>query len=92
LRDGGNVQIDYRFAPGGAGQEQVLAKELIALQPNVILAHTTLIVAALQRESPVIPILFVNVSDPIGSGFIASLARPGGMTLLTNGCCQWTAA
>ena len=55
-----------------------LAKELVATQPDVILAHTTQVAAALQRESRVIPIVFVNVSDPIGSGFVASLARPGG--------------
>jgi putative ABC transport system substrate-binding protein len=73
-----NVHVDYRFAPGGAGQEQMRAKELLALQPDVILAQTTPIAAALQRESRAIPIVFVTVSDPIGSGFIASLARPGG--------------
>ena len=72
-----NVRIDYRFAPAGA-QAQVLAKELVALQPDVILAHTTPITAALQRESGTIPIVFAVVADPIGSGFIASLARPGG--------------
>ena len=67
-----------RFAAGRPDQFQALAKELVALQPDVILAHTTPVVAALQRESRTIPIVFVNVSDPIGSGFIASLARPGG--------------
>ena len=51
---------------------------LVAAQPDVILAHTTPAAAALQRESRTIPIVFVNVSDPIGSGFIAGLARPGG--------------
>ena len=48
------------------------------MRPDVILAHTTPVAAALQRESRTIPMVFVNVSDPIGSGFIASLARPGG--------------
>jgi putative ABC transport system substrate-binding protein len=77
--EGGNVRIDYRFAPASnAFQSQAFAKELVALQPDVILAHATGIAAALQRESRAIPIVFVNVSDPIGSGFIASLARPGG--------------
>ena len=56
----------------------MLAKELIALHPDVILAHTTPVTAALQQETHTVPIVFVNVSDPIGSGFIASLARPGG--------------
>jgi putative ABC transport system substrate-binding protein len=84
--EGRNVRIDTRFAPASsADQAQALAKELVALQPDVILAQTTPIAAALQRESRAIPIVFVNVSDPIGSGFIASLARPGGnLTGLLN--------
>jgi putative ABC transport system substrate-binding protein len=77
--EGRNVRIDYRFAPASSAvQAQVLAKELVALQPDVILGHSTVIAAALQRESHAIPIVFLSVSDPIGSGFIASLARPGG--------------
>jgi putative tryptophan/tyrosine transport system substrate-binding protein len=77
--EGRNVRIDYRYLPAAtADQAQVLAKELVTLQPDVILAHSTPIAAALQRESHAIPIVFVTVSDPIGSGFIASLARPGG--------------
>jgi putative tryptophan/tyrosine transport system substrate-binding protein len=75
--EGRNVRVDYRFAAAGA-QVQLRAKELIALQPDVILAHATAATAALQRESNVIPIVFVAVSDPIGSGFADSLARPGG--------------
>lgn len=61
-----------------ADKYESLAKELVATQPDVILAHTTQVAAALQRESRAIPIVFVNVSDPIGSGLVASLARPGG--------------
>lgn len=75
--EGRNVRIDYRYAPAGA-QAQVLAKELVALQPDVILAHSTPVTAALQRESRTIPIVFAVVADPLGSGFIASLPRPGG--------------
>src|SRR6516162_9792191 len=75
--EGHNVHIDYRFAPASA-QVQVLAKELVALQPDVILAHSTPVTAALQRESRTIPIVFAAVTDPIGSGFVASLPRPGG--------------
>jgi ABC-type uncharacterized transport system substrate-binding protein len=74
-----NLRVDYRFdSAGGADQVQVLAKELVGLQPDVILSEGTSTAAAFQRESRVIPIVFVAVSDPIGSGFIASLARPGG--------------
>lgn len=75
--EGNNVKIDYRFAPAGA-QAQAFARELVALQPDVIVAQSTPIVAAVQRESRTTPIVFVNVSNPIGAGFVASLARPGG--------------
>jgi putative ABC transport system substrate-binding protein len=75
--EGRNVRIDYRFAPASA-QAQVLAKDLVALQPDVILAQSTPVTAALQRESRTIPIVFTVVSDPVGSGFVASLPRPGG--------------
>jgi putative tryptophan/tyrosine transport system substrate-binding protein len=77
--EGRNVHIDYRFAPdSSADQTQVQAKELIALRPEVILAQTTPVVAALQRESRLIPIVFASLTDPIGSGFVASMPRPGG--------------
>jgi hypothetical protein len=76
--EGQNLRIDTRFAIASEASAQVLAKELVALQPEVLLAYSTPMVVALQRETRTIPILFVGVSDPIGSGFIASLARPGG--------------
>src|SRR5262245_27250882 len=63
--EGRNVRIDYRFAPSGPDHYKPLAKELIALRPEVILAHSTPIATALQRESREIPIVFVSVSDPI---------------------------
>jgi putative ABC transport system substrate-binding protein len=75
--EGRNVRIDFRFARD-VDQHQTLAKELVALQPDVILAHTTPVVAAVLRESRTLPIVFLYVSDPVGSGFVASLARPGG--------------
>ena len=71
-----NLHIDYRFALGGA-QVQEFANELVTLQPDVIFAMPTPAVAALQRETHEIPIVFAALADPIGSGFIASLARPG---------------
>jgi putative tryptophan/tyrosine transport system substrate-binding protein len=76
-KDGRNIQVDYRFAEGRPDRFQSLAKELIALQPDVIVAQTPPVVAAFQRETDKIPIAFVDVSDPIGAGFIASVARPG---------------
>jgi ABC-type uncharacterized transport system substrate-binding protein len=76
--EGRNIRIDYRFAVGSPERFQALAKELVSLQPDLIFASTTPVVAALQRQSRTIPIVFVNVSDPIGSGLVASLARPGG--------------
>jgi putative tryptophan/tyrosine transport system substrate-binding protein len=75
--EGRNARVDFRFALSNA-QLQALARELTALQPDVIVALGTGMVAAVQRETSTIPIVFVGVSDPIGSGFVASLARPGG--------------
>jgi putative tryptophan/tyrosine transport system substrate-binding protein len=76
--DGRNIRIDYRFAGGHADRFQVLAKELIALQPDVILVQSPPVAAVMQRETRAIAIVFVDISDPIGPGFVASLARPGG--------------
>ena len=73
-----NVRIDVRYAAGMADQYPALAKELAALQPDVFLSESTPAAAALKQETRTIPIVFVGVSDPIGSGFVTSLARPGG--------------
>jgi putative tryptophan/tyrosine transport system substrate-binding protein len=75
--EGNTVHIDYRYM-ADPDQYPRLAKELIALHPEVIFAQSTPAAAVLQRETQTIPIVFVNVSDPIGSGFVSSLARPGG--------------
>jgi ABC-type uncharacterized transport system substrate-binding protein len=72
------VRIDHRFADGDPGRHAALARDLVALQPDVLIAYSTPIAAALRHESGTIPIVFANVSDPIGSGLVASLARPGG--------------
>jgi putative ABC transport system substrate-binding protein len=79
-KEGHNLQIDTRFAPAGPSQAQVFANELVALQPNVLLGNSTPATAALQRATQTIPIVFVGVSDPLGSGLVASIARPGGNT------------
>jgi putative ABC transport system substrate-binding protein len=76
--DGRNIRIDYRFAAADVDRMQAFAKELVGLQPDVIVGETTPVVAALARETRTIPIVFVIVSDPVGSGFVASLPRPGG--------------
>jgi putative tryptophan/tyrosine transport system substrate-binding protein len=70
--------MDTRFWAGTADQYPLLAKELAALQPDVLLSESTFAAAALKQETRTIPIVFVGVSDPVGSGFVASLARPGG--------------
>ena len=76
-KEGSNILIDFRYAPAGA-QAQALAKELVALQPDVIFAMSTPATVALQKETRTIPIVFNYVTDPIGTGFIESFARPGG--------------
>jgi putative tryptophan/tyrosine transport system substrate-binding protein len=76
--DSRDVRIDVRWAGGSVDRALVYAKELVDLQPDVILAESTPQTAALQRETRTIPIVFVNVSDPVGSGFVATLPHPGG--------------
>jgi ABC-type uncharacterized transport system substrate-binding protein len=73
-----NVTIETRFAPPGGGRERVLAQELVASRPDVILAHAVFNVEALQQESRTIPIVFVGVPDPVYRGFVTSLAQPSG--------------
>src|SRR5262245_24143778 len=76
--EGRNIRIDSRWAAGDAEAMQRLAKELVALQPDVILSAITPTSAALLQQTRTIPIIFANVTDPIGSGFMATLSRPGG--------------
>jgi putative ABC transport system substrate-binding protein len=76
--EGRNLRIDYRFAPAGA-QAPVFAQELLALKPDVILAVSTPVTAALQRETRTVPIVFAGITaDPGSSGFVSSMARPDG--------------
>jgi putative tryptophan/tyrosine transport system substrate-binding protein len=84
-RDGGNIRIDYRWGAGDADRIRGFARELVELQPDLIVAHTTPVVAAFKQQAAAIPIVFVQVSDPVGSGFIAGFAEPGGnITGFTN--------
>jgi putative ABC transport system substrate-binding protein len=76
--DGRNVRIDYRWAAADANRSRTYAAELVALAPDVILAAGSQSVAALQQTATTVPIVFVNVVDPVGAGYVARLARPGG--------------
>ena len=76
--NGRNIRVDYRWVADDIDR-RALAKEVVEKHPDVIVAETTPGTAALSYESRTIPIVFVNVSDPIGSGFVNSLAHPGGM-------------
>ena len=78
--DGRNVRIDFRWGAGEGDQYRKIATELIALGPDVVVASGTLTVAAFQRTSRIVPIVFVQVTDPVGGGIVESLARPGGNT------------
>ena len=76
--EGRNLRTDIRWSAGDVTRASTFAKELVALQPEVILSNTTPVTAALQRETRIVPIVFLVVSDPIGSGFVETLAQPGG--------------
>jgi putative ABC transport system substrate-binding protein len=76
--DGRNIRIDHHGAGSNPARIADLAKQLVALQPDVLVAHTSVPVIALRKETATIPIIFVQVADPIGSGFISNLAHPGG--------------
>jgi len=76
--EGSNLRTEVRWGAGDADKIRSFAKELVDLRPDVIVGQSTPVVAALARETQTIPIVFVNVADPIGSGFVVSLARPGG--------------
>ena len=76
--DGSNIQIDTRWGEDDVDRERKGAAELVALAPDIILASGTLSVAELQKVSRTLPIVFAAVTDPVGAGFVDSLARPGG--------------
>src|SRR5262249_235479 len=76
--EGQNLVLDLRFAEGKLALLPVLAAELVALKPNVIVAITTNAALAAKQATETIPIVFTFVSDPVGAGIVSSLARPGG--------------
>src|SRR5713101_5482909 len=76
--DGRNMRVEYRWDRGNAEEAKALAKELVALQPEVLVGAGAPAVPALLQETRTIPVVFLQVSDPVGSGFVSNLARPGG--------------
>jgi putative ABC transport system substrate-binding protein len=76
--EGRNIKIDYRWAAGDPGRARAYAAELVAAKPDVIFAAPSSVLAAVQRETRTIRVVFAQVSDPVGAGFVASLAHPGG--------------
>ena len=76
--EGRNLRMEVRWGGGDVDQIRTLAKELVALQPDLIVAQGTPVTAALQRETRTIPIVFVVVTDPVGDGFVAGLSHAGG--------------
>jgi putative ABC transport system substrate-binding protein len=76
--DGRNVKIDYRWSGGHADEARKYATELVGLAPDVMMATGGASVGALLQASKTIPVIFANVPDPVGSGFVESLSRPGG--------------
>jgi ABC-type uncharacterized transport system substrate-binding protein len=77
---GRNVRIDYRWGAGDVERYRAIAAELVALAPDVLLATGYATVSALQKATGSVPIVFANVTDPVGGGLVANLARPGGNT------------
>jgi putative tryptophan/tyrosine transport system substrate-binding protein len=75
--DGRNLRMDLRWAGGDINRIRALAQEMVGLQPDIIVTDTTPATVAVQRETRTIPIVFTNVGDPVGSGLVASLNRPG---------------
>jgi len=76
--EGRNVQIDFRYAADDPGRIRALAVELLGRRPDLMVSNSNLVTTILQSEVRSIPLVFVSVSDPIGSGFVKDLARPGG--------------
>ena len=77
-REGQNIHIEYRFGAGDATRMVAFAKELVALKPDLLVARSTAAAKPLAAETTMIPIVFIAVSDPVGEGFAANFARPGG--------------
>ena len=83
--EGRNIRIEFRWPGGDVERARAFAKELVGLNPDVLVGRSTPTTAALKQETDSIPIVFVNVAEPVRSGFVENLARPGGnITGFTN--------
>jgi putative ABC transport system substrate-binding protein len=76
--DGRNVRIEYRWVAGDAGNARKFAAELVALEPDVILVSGGAVAAPLLQLTHTVPVVFTQTPDPVGAGFVDSVARPGG--------------
>ena len=76
--DGRNVRMDLRWGGGDINRMRALARELVGLQPGIILTSSTPAIAALQRETRTIPIVFATAGEPVATGIVAGFNRPGG--------------
>jgi putative ABC transport system substrate-binding protein len=76
--EGSNIQFDFRYAADDPGRIRAVAVELLGLRPDVMVSNSNLVTAILQSEVRFVPLVFISVSDPIGSGFVTDLARPAG--------------
>ena len=84
-KEGANIHIEYRWAAGDTSHLPVLAAELGRLAPDAIFVQGTPATTALRRAAPITPVVFVNVSDPVSTGLVSSLAHPGGNITGFNG-------
>ena len=76
--EGSSIQIDFRYAAADPARIRALARELLGLRPDLMVSNSNAVTTILQSEVQGLPLVFVSVSDPIGSGFVKDLARPGG--------------
>jgi putative tryptophan/tyrosine transport system substrate-binding protein len=93
LGEGRNVQIDYRAAGGDSSRAQAFAKELLALNPDLVVPHTDMSVVAFLEQSRSIPMVFVNTADPVTAGYgVANYAHPGGTATGFTCCAEFSFA
>src|SRR6185503_18218472 len=76
--EGRNLRLDVRWAGGDAERARAHAAELVGLAPHLIVGNSSMVIGTLQRQTRTVPIVFVQVVDPVGAGYVASMAQPGG--------------